>query len=648
MNEAPPDNPSAFHAIPATVREQVDSISTRILLDGVEDAAWLAAALPNVHEQASSAGLVKAAEAAADLIAETGFPDGPRLEEITAGLTRLQAALAEPEGEAAMSSNNPLPADAELVADFVCEANEHLTSIEAQMLVLEKQPGDAEAIHSAFRSFHTIKGVAGFLDLPEIQQVAHETETLLDLARNGSLSITPEIVDVILHAADYVRQCTRALEAGPGAQATLPAPGTLIGCIQQAASCRPFESPSGLCTEPKPASSPVQQKACGTLKVDTAKLDYLVDMVGEMVIAQSLVRHDPALAEMRNSRLARNLVQLSRMTSDVQRMAMAMRMVPIGQLFRRVERLVRDLSRKSGKQVKLELSGDETELDRTIVEDLADPLLHMVRNAVDHGIEPAEVRRAAGKPSQGTVTLRARHQAGNILIEISDDGRGLDRGKILHKARERGLVDPSRDLPDNEIFQLIFQPGFTTAESVTDVSGRGVGMDVVRRRLERMRGRLEMQSKPGHGARFSISLPLTLAIIDGLVVGVGAERYIVPIFAVRETLRPSQETVSTVENTHEVALVRDKLLPIVRLARRFGVQAKSERPADGVLIISESEGRTFALLVDELVGKQEVVIKGLGEHLGNLPGVSGAAILGDGRVGLILDLPGLYRASNHG
>jgi two-component system chemotaxis sensor kinase CheA len=370
-------------------------------------------------------------------------------------------------------------------------------------------------------------------------------------------------------------------------------------------------------------------------------------MVGEMVIAQSLVRHDPALAELRSPRLVRNLAQLTRMTSEVQRTAMSMRMVPIGRLFRRVDRLVRDLCRKSGKRVRLEVSGEETELDRTIVEDLADPLLHMVRNAVDHGIEDPAMRRQRGKPEAGTVTLTAAHQAGNIVIRVSDDGRGVNRERILNKAAERGLIPAGRELGEQEIFALICEPGFTTADAVTDVSGRGVGMDVVRRRIERMRGRLHMQSIEGQGASFTILLPLTLAIIDGLVVGVGGERHIVPIFSVRETLRPAPGVVTTIENSAEVALIRNELLPVIRLARVFGIQGAAKRPEDGVLIVSEAEGGRFGVLVDELIGKQEVVIKSLGEHLGKIGGISGCAILGDGRVGLILDLSSLYRADTH-
>jgi two-component system chemotaxis sensor kinase CheA len=345
-------------------------------------------------------------------------------------------------------------------------------------------------------------------------------------------------------------------------------------------------------------------------------------MAGELVIAQSLVRHDPSLGELKNSRLNRNLGQMSRITDELQKTAMSMRMVPINQLFRKMARLVRDLSRKSGKQTELITSGDETELDRHIVEELADPLMHMVRNALDHGIEPPAERAAAGKPACATVRLSAAHQSGHIVVEIADDGRGLNREKILRKGIERGLVPEGVDLSDSDVYNLIFQPGFSTAEQITDVSGRGVGMDVVRKRIQKLRGRVEIQSELGKGTTFLLKLPLTLAIIDGLVVAVGRERYILPIFVVKEILRPTEDMVFTVEDRDEMVLVRGRLLPVVRLARRFGVVPKSDVPTESVLVISEAGDRTFCLMVDELIGKQEVVNQESGRDLKNIRGIA--------------------------
>ena len=601
-------------------------------------------------------------------------------------------------GTVSAPSSNPLASDPELLNDFILEAREHLTTIELQLLTLDQDPANAEAIHAVFRGFHTIKGMAGFLDLDAVRDVSHEVETILDLARNAQLAITSKVIDAILASKDYLSLWMGELEAmlqsgrTPEAENNQALIETIRGVARLSASpetaasteparcesAQPADPPAAevLAAEaPLPPAAPTQPATSGLLdlarevavqpteaaetpkpaepatavarsiKVDTAKLDYLVDMVGEMVIAQSMVRHDPDLTTGVKPRLTRNLSQLARITDEVQRTAMSMRMIPIGQLFQKTARLVRDLSRKASKQVDLELSGEDTELDRNIVEELADPLMHMVRNAVDHGIETPEDRLKAGKPPNAKVRLKAAHQAGHILIQISDDGRGLDREKILRKAREKGLIDAEAQLSEAEIFNLIFLPGFSTAEKITDVSGRGVGMDVVRKHLQKLRGRVDVHSRPGEGTTFLMKLPLTLAIIDGLVVGVGSQRYIVPIFAVREMLKPTEEAISTIRGQEEMAMVRGTLLPLIRLHRRFRIDPRFENPWDSLLIVSENGGKQFCLMVDELIGKQEVVIKSLGEAMQNIPGVAGGAILGDGRVGLILDLEGLFGAS---
>ncbi|HBY63357.1 MAG TPA: chemotaxis protein CheA [Solibacterales bacterium] len=552
-----------------------------------------------------------------------------------------------------------LAQDPELIRDFIVESQEHLSSLEAHLLALEQDAGAAESVHSVFRSFHTIKGLAGFLELDDIREVAHEVETALDLVRQGALAITPLFIDVVLAGADFLKQWLEILDAqsadrpagAPPAKAALlervrrlaqdpgpvPLPADGPAVPPAAAEGAAPESPAtGEEGESKRSLSAEQR----SVKVDTIKLDTLVDLVGEMVIAQSLLRHDPDLTTLRTPRLLRNLSQLARATNELQKTAMSIRMVPIGGLFQKMARLTRDLARKFSKQVELELSGEETELDRNLVEELADPLMHMIRNSVDHGIEASADRVKRGKPPAGRLRLKAYHQAGNIAIEVSDDGKGLDCQKILAKAMEKGLADGP--LPDEEIHQLIFHPGFSTADKVTDVSGRGVGMDVVRRQIEKLRGRIDIRSTPGAGTQFTFKLPLTLAILDGLVVGVGAERYIVPLFAVKEVVRPSEEMVSTVEGRAEMALVRERLMPVRRLYRQFRVTPKTEDPCESVMVISESAGKPFGLLVDDLIGKQEVVIKNLGEALKNIPGVAGGAILGDGRVGLVLDLDGVF------
>jgi two-component system chemotaxis sensor kinase CheA len=458
----------------------------------------------------------------------------------------------------------------------------------------------------------------------------------------------------VLESADYLKQAIESVESEltGNTSKSVPDNRNLIRRIQSASRGTPAPPAAPAVENAEPDQKPqkeqrsasrVNKAADFSVRVETQKLDSLMDMVGEMVIAQSLVRHNPSLADIQNPRLTADLSQLARITAEVQRTTMSMRMIPIGQLFQRTARMVRDLARKTGKKVELETSGEETDVDKNIAEELSDPLLHMVRNSLDHGIELPADREAAGKNPTARIRLAAYHQAGQIVVEISDDGRGLNKTKILEKAQQRGLVHEGTALADHEIYQLIFEPGFSTADKITDISGRGVGMDVVRKNVQKLRGRIDIQSTPGLGAKFSITLPLTLAIIDGLVVAVGDHRYILPIFEVREIIRPVPAAISTVQGRGEMALVRDRLLPVVRLYQRFSVQPRSEAICDGLLVVIESEGKRFCLLVDGLLGKQEVVIKSLGETLKNVKGVAGCAILGDGRVGLILDVHAVFR-----
>ncbi len=378
------------------------------------------------------------------------------------------------------------------------------------------------------------------------------------------------------------------------------------------------------------------------------KLDNLVDMVGELVIAQSILAQDPAIQALADERLTRRLSQLKRITSDLQRTSMSMRMVPIRQTFQKMARLVRDLSRKSGKAVDLVLAGEETELDRKVVEEINDPLMHMVRNSIDHGVESGERRRDAGKPATATLRLSAYHQGGSIVIEIADDGAGLDADRILDKARRNGLVGEGVALPAAEIHQLIFQPGFSTADVVTEISGRGVGMDVVRRNIDALRGRIDIQTARGQGTTFFIRLPLTLAIVDGILVGVGPERFVIPTFAVRESLRPQPGQIHRAQGRSCMVQVRERLIPILHLGDHFGVDGARPDVHDSTIVVIEDNERPVALAVDSLLGKQEVVIKSLGEMFTAVKGVAGGAILGDGRIGLILDAAGLVAVMDKG
>jgi len=326
---------------------------------------------------------------------------------------------------------------------------------------------------------------------------------------------------------------------------------------------------------------------------------------------------------------------------------MSMRMVSLKATFQKMARLARDLSVKSRVPVEFTFAGEDTELDRNVVEEIGSPLVHMVRNAVDHGIEKPDDRRAAGKPEKGRVQLRAFHEGGNVIIKLSDDGHGLNKDKILAKAEHLGLIEKGAgaEMSNREIYGLIFHPGFSTADKVTDVSGRGVGMDVVKRSIENLRGRIDIQSEPGKGTTFIIRLPLTLAIIDGMIVTVGGERYIVPTIAIVESLRPEPEQVTTVVGKGEMLNLRGELLPLFRLYKLFGCGDAKTDPTDALVVVVAGDGSTCALLVDELVDQQQVVIKSLGKTFDDLEGVSGGAIMGDGKVALILDAAGLVRAA---
>ena len=575
--------------------------------------------------------------------------------------------------------------DLELLGEFHAESLELLQTIEQGVLVLESNPTDAETIHSIFRAFHTFKGGAGFLHLDAPRNLAHELETVLDLVRRSERRIDSGIINLILAGADALEHFTRAIGAqlqgmDPGSPIVVPtseiirrAKAAVRGEIDPLSADPPGRSatdapPTHLypstqavaAPDPQPAqaqathlpSPPVREltggdPAGGFVKLDTAKLDSLVDLVGELVVAQSMVVENPEVRGIESAPFVRQLRQLRRITSDLQSTAMSMRMVPVRGAFQKMSRLVRDLAAGAGKQVQLLLEGEETELDRNMVEKLGDPLVHMIRNSVDHGIETPDERIARGKPAQGTIRLSAAHQRGGIVIRLSDDGKGLDPERIRAKAVERGLIRGDADMDASEIVSLIFLPGFSTAEAVTDLSGRGVGMDVVRSNIEGLSGKIEVQSVPGEGTTFTILLPLTLAIIDGMLVGVGDDRYIIPTLSIRESFRPHPGMVSTIQGRGEVVSVRGRQTPLLRLGRYLGRPARATSLEDAIIVVVESGEAARGLVVDELLGKQEVVIKSLGQTFRHQNLLAGSAVLGDGSVGLILDVDTLVKTPTH-
>jgi two-component system, chemotaxis family, sensor kinase CheA len=612
--------------------------------------------------------------------ATPAWPEGWALTEKFGSATQRDgsATTALPSGAEEPSICLDLAEDFGLLREFHGESLELLQGIEQGVLVLEENPADATTIDSIFRAFHTFKGAAGFLHLDALRDLAHDLESLLDAVRRSELPITSEIIDLILAGADALKHFTREVGSqlqGTNAGVPIVFPTRqIIARVQSSlrgesspeiadppegversqtagVSSAPMTKTSELQAQPKVRQSVVgafreltiPSPSSGFVKLDTAKLDNLVDLVGELVIAQSMVVQNPDVQVINSLQLVRCLRQLSRITTELQRNAMSLRMVPIRAIFHKMNRLVRDLAAQKQKQVQLLLEGEDTELDRNIVEKLSDPLVHMIRNAVDHGLEDSADRVAQGKSELGTIRLTAAHQRGGIVIRIQDDGKGLDRGRILAKAIEGGLVKANANLTESEIFSLIFQPGFSTAETLTDLSGRGVGMDVVARNIENLRGKVEIQSVPGQGTTFTILLPLTLAIIDGLLIGVGDHRYIIPTLSIRESFRPAPGMVTTVHGHGEVVRVRGRQTPLLRLGHYLGTASRAVKPEDGIIVVVESGDAARGLLVDELIGKQEVVIKSLGRAFRQQNLLAGGAVLGDGGVGLILDVDTLVQ-----
>jgi len=595
----------------------------------------------------------------------------------------------EPEGLKPMLTPDE---DRELIQSFISDSLDLLQEIEISVLAVEQDPEDMEAINAIFRPFHTIKGVSGFLNLAQINHTAHAVENLLEEARVGRMVLEGAVVDLVLDAVDLLRVLiadastrlqtgqptdedfgveaflqriarVRALALKSQAGESSPLGEIMIGggelsekdLEESLVTQRKLKEPLGavLVREGKvPAkvvarglrNQRIRQAEAGAVKVETAKLDNMIDMIGELAVALSVVTQNPELAELKEQRIERDMAQLDRITAGLQKTAMSLRMLPVRQTFQRMVRLTRDLSQKSGKKVELSMEGQDTKIDRSMVEAISDPLVHMVRNSVDHGLEAAEERRAAGKPEAGKVTLKAYHQGGRIVIEVEDDGKGLDVEKILAKAIDRGLVASEAELTESEVYRLIMQPGFSTAEKVTDISGRGVGMDVVKAAVEKLRGHLEIASEKGRYTRFTIRLPLTMAVIEGMIVGLGGERFIIPTLGIEEAFKPEGRDLSTGPGATGKVMLRGRLLPLLRLGKLFGLTPPPSKSGsfEGVVVVVVSESQRKAVMVDELLGKQEVVVKSLGAGLKELRGLTGGAILGDGRVGLILDIKELF------
>ena len=668
---------------------------------------------------------------------------------------------------------------------FFDESDEHLDDMEQLLMSLDVESPDPEELNSIFRAAHSIKGGSGIFGFDALMNLTHVMENLLDKARNNELSVTADIVNVLLETLDVLKDTLNAyrdetpvpedsiaerikiLNGVINGQYTDPAPGdgddssevsvnaqnenaqddsfgffddepnsaieaaddsfgffddepvnealshgdntksenndddgfgffddeisnntvdaqtettkaetagveqgfgffedapsaTNINTSLEIASSNNAQSAStqsntattsnndkaptsGVAptttqakTPPKPPAKKSTARESASIRVDTTKIDAMVNLVGELVITQSMLSLIGQDVEGQvGERLQLAIDELQRNTREIQESVMSMRMLPLTATFNRFPRLVRDLAGKLGKQVELVLQGGSTEIDKSLIEKIVDPLTHLVRNSIDHGIEMPDKRVGAGKPEKGTVILSAEQKGGSIIISIIDDGGGLHRDKILDKARSNGLT-VSDDMPDSEVWQLIFQPGFSTAEAITDVSGRGVGMDVVRRNIESIGGRIDIESSAGEGSAFFIHLPLTLAIVDGMCVSVGKQIFVIPLLNIIESFQPTKQQLKTLGND-TVLYIRDQYWPLVPLYDFMEVEDAALSPTEGIVVLLESSKKRFGVLVDALVGQQQVVIKSLEEHYRKVAGIAGATIMGDGKVALIID-----------
>ncbi|WDT72619.1 MAG: chemotaxis protein CheA [Candidatus Manganitrophus sp.] len=525
---------------------------------------------------------------------------------------------------------------------FLVEAEENLSKMEELLITLETEPENDELFHTIFRMAHTLKGNASSLGFVQTAESAHVVEDLLQRLRNQTLPVHDRLISLLLQAVDYLRRIvTEETEAGTVSSAALNFFRRL-----------PLAAVEG---EEIPADAPTQDRRkepgrregdrhftndrTKTLRIDIDRLDRLLNLAGEVAIAQGRLGQ---LLEWKGRRedLLEAHQEANRLFIDLQEQVMKIRMVPVGPIFRPHLRTVRDIARAHGKSARLSLEGEEVEVDTTVIEHLKDPLVHMIRNALDHGIEPPDRRKALGKDPCGRLVLRAFHDAGSIVIQLEDDGAGLNRRRIIEKALSKGMIASAEGLSDEEVYRFIFEPGFSTAEAVTDLSGRGVGMDVVKRNIDALRGSISVESKEGKGTTITFRLPLTLAIIEGFAVGVGSETYLLPLEAVAECVElPREESVHP--NGDGVISLRGRPLPYLHLRSLFHLGGSPPRRQSVVVV--NSGGKEAGLVVDLLHGEMQAVIKSLGKLFQGLPGISGSTILGDGRVALILDVPGLLR-----
>jgi two-component system chemotaxis sensor kinase CheA len=547
-----------------------------------------------------------------------------------------------------------------IVEFFLQEAHELLQTIEQDLLDWIKAPEDKDLMNRLFGNIHSFKGNCGFMNLADPEKLSHSMETLLEAVINGLDVDRSDVADLMLGHLNAFREVLDDIADG--------GPGRITGLEDRLAPINEFiplevEVPEKS-DEPKPKLGEIlieegivspeelknaleTQKSKGAyvkkqdIRVNLEKLDALINIIGELVIAENMLINNPDLVGLELENFSRAAQQMNKLVNELQEMATSIRLIPVAGVFSRMNRLVHDLARKSKKKIDLQILGESTEVDKSVIENVVDPLTHLIRNAVDHGLESPEERVAAGKPETGVIRLSASHEEGDVMILIRDDGRGLNREKIIATAKKRGLIDGDGSMmTDSQVHNLLFRPGFSTAEKITEVSGRGVGMDVVLQNLKNIRGNVQLKSEPGAGTTVMLLIPLTMAIVDGMMIRVGKSLFIVPILSIRESISPSADAVTLTPDGNELVRIRENLYPVVRLHSVYDISPDNHELDKGILVVVEAQGRNVCLFVDEIVGQQQTVIKGLSDFIvktGNVRGVSGCTILGDGNVCLILD-----------
>ncbi len=580
----------------------------------------------------------------------------------------------------------------EIVESFIVETNEIFEKLDNELLEIEKRPDDKELINSIFRAVHTVKGTAGFLSFEQMSVLAHRFEDVLNKMRRGEISFQPAMLDVMLEAFDLMKvllkqvvdQNISDIDLGPTiekletlSKGNISSGRTDAGTAQTALKPEPSASQTALKEQPterpeekvhdnQTESHQVEQAGAQpqhqqlqkgeknvtdtTIRVDVQRLDHLMNLVGELVLGRNRLSQIVSIDKDEDGRedfshhLNDTAAQIDFITTELQTAVMKTRMVQIGRVFNRFPRLVRDIAREFSKDIRLVISGEETELDKSIIEEISDPLVHLIRNAADHGVESADVRENAGKPRQGTIHLTAGHEGNHVIIEVQDDGAGIDPERLKQKAMEKGIITPeeAHEMKTEDTYSLIFLPGFSTAQKVSSVSGRGVGMDVVKTNITKLNGIIAVESEVGKGTRFTLKLPLTLAIIQGLLVGVGNETFAIPLSSVLEVVHTQRSEVSTV-NGREVIRLRETVLPLVDISEILDVPGRDAEVKAFYTVVVGVANRKFGIVVDRLIGQKEIVIKPLGAYLKNIPGIAGSTILGDGRVIMIIDAGELLR-----